>query len=349
MPNLVIVVPGILGSELWLTSKGKATQQLWINRVDLPLFGLNRLELNAVGSDEADLHNLGRVEPLSVLSDYYGLLIQTLMRSWKVLSFAYDWRKDIRVSGQKLAQFIQVYGRGFDVYMVCHSMGGLVARVAHDILLSTPNAPKVKRIVTLGTPHWGSYGWIKLLGRHSPIYNQIVYAIYGARIAFPELLLLKAQVDKPICTWIGGYQLMPNLLGGGPPLDPFRPEIYKVANWATVQPTISNLHLQAMAQWHADIAPMTGSVEVMATIQGYGIETPAVLLGTKWDRADNYVNLDGDGTVSALLGTLPAKPVVRVPGEHSALPRHPVVLANVDDWLTNGVPDDKVFAGPVIY
>jgi pimeloyl-ACP methyl ester carboxylesterase len=68
-----------------------------------------------------------------------------------IYPFNYDFNNDIAVSGCELADFIQRLPALMPVILICHSMGGLVGRMA----VLTGNAPSVKRLIMLGTPNFG--------------------------------------------------------------------------------------------------------------------------------------------------------------------------------------------------
>jgi pimeloyl-ACP methyl ester carboxylesterase len=84
-------------------------------------------------------------------------------------AFAYDWRQDNRLTAARLGEFIaeaieranllrRYAGRCQAVDLVGHSMGGLViaACLAGGKHLSSAGQPRVRRVVTLGTPFLGA-------------------------------------------------------------------------------------------------------------------------------------------------------------------------------------------------
>jgi pimeloyl-ACP methyl ester carboxylesterase len=77
-----------------------------------------------------------------------------------LLLFAYDWRLSNRASGRRLARAIRQpldelrkVDRDAKVQLICHSMGGLVARwyIAYE-----GGAADIRRLITIGTPHRGA-------------------------------------------------------------------------------------------------------------------------------------------------------------------------------------------------
>ena len=78
--------------------------------------------------------------------------------TWDVQFFPYDWRQSNLLWAQKLANTIvaEVEGRFYqDFTLVGHSQGGVVARAAWAYLNQMGKASYIRRIVTLGTPHFG--------------------------------------------------------------------------------------------------------------------------------------------------------------------------------------------------
>ena len=74
----------------------------------------------------------------------------------------YDWRKDNRLSAEKLAGLIDEAnakhsGTG-EILLVAHSMGGLVSRyyLESGAYKDRPGYSAVRQLITLGTPHRGS-------------------------------------------------------------------------------------------------------------------------------------------------------------------------------------------------
>jgi pimeloyl-ACP methyl ester carboxylesterase len=85
-----------------------------------------------------------------------------------LISFAYDWRKDYLSSSERylqnlLATIDHLYGQNdYQVFLIGHSMGGLVARAYLETLGNPLGKPadkwygKIKSLITLGTPHLGA-------------------------------------------------------------------------------------------------------------------------------------------------------------------------------------------------
>ena len=74
------------------------------------------------------------------------------LADWEVLWFDYRWWEGIDLSGRELANCLGGFHDDDYVVLICHSMGGLVARCA----LATGSARSVKLVVQFGTPNRGA-------------------------------------------------------------------------------------------------------------------------------------------------------------------------------------------------
>jgi pimeloyl-ACP methyl ester carboxylesterase len=77
----------------------------------------------------------------------------------QVLSYEYSGRDGIEQAAIGLREFLRGSVRGGRIDLVCHSLGGLVARV---YLQELGGARRVDRCITLATPHRGTYNayWV---------------------------------------------------------------------------------------------------------------------------------------------------------------------------------------------
>jgi len=77
----------------------------------------------------------------------------------QILSFNYDSSAGVELAALALRDYLRRHVRGGRIDLVCHSLGGLVARV---YLQELGGSRRVDRCITLGTPHRGTYGsyWV---------------------------------------------------------------------------------------------------------------------------------------------------------------------------------------------
>lgn len=109
------------------------------------------------------LHPAGPMTRLTVIPFIFEEEIYASWMSWAkgalpgFITYAYDWRLDLRESGAGLCAFIQGLGPQKRVRVVAHSMGGLVTL---QCLRRGPEAVKtaVKKVVFVGTPFRGGPG-----------------------------------------------------------------------------------------------------------------------------------------------------------------------------------------------
>ncbi len=155
---LAVVLPGTMGSALNVQGKG-----VWLHYWNLMWGGLEKIHMGA-----AD------VEPVDLLDDFYGPLLEFLARSHRVEIFPYDWRLSVRDAAGKLADKLEILLPEAErtkqpVHIVAHSMGGLVTRAMiadggkGAALWRRVQALPNSRFMMLGTPNLGSYEAVRWL------------------------------------------------------------------------------------------------------------------------------------------------------------------------------------------
>ncbi|NKE63209.1 hypothetical protein FXN61_43395 [Lentzea sp. PSKA42] len=174
MSDLVVVLPGILGSTLrdkegmvWEVSGRAALRAvLTLGR------HLQRLRLPSGIGDE---HPGDGIEPVALMADLHVIPgIWTPLKGYdrvtrrmnslgytvekgNLLLFAYDWRLSNRYNGALLARRVDEaldrIGPDAKVSFVCHSMGGLVARWCIE---QCGIAERTDKLITMGTPYRGA-------------------------------------------------------------------------------------------------------------------------------------------------------------------------------------------------
>jgi len=77
----------------------------------------------------------------------------------QILAYEYSGAAGVEQAAIGLRKFLRTHVRGGRIDLVCHSLGGLVARV---YLQQLGGARRVDRCITLGTPHRGTYNayWV---------------------------------------------------------------------------------------------------------------------------------------------------------------------------------------------
>jgi pimeloyl-ACP methyl ester carboxylesterase len=95
---------------------------------------------------------------------------------YDLLSFDYDYNDAMEKSAAYLTQYLKTNIKSGPVFLVCHSMGGLVARLC----VLSGEVSDIKRVVMLGTPNFGAVrtAQLGLLSQLSMHLAGKVYAIF---------------------------------------------------------------------------------------------------------------------------------------------------------------------------
>jgi pimeloyl-ACP methyl ester carboxylesterase len=200
--DLIVVVPGILGSRLVRNGKeiwglpGGIAHNLAHPEATLTLEGDGYdvdPSVNADGLVRAPVHfpGLAKVDGLRRLVRF----LRQRVPSDHLLVFPYDWRLSNRVNGRLLAALVEQWrrwsrDRDAKLVLVCHSMGGLVARAFLDL---EGGAAQCRRLFTVGTPYFGS---VKALGC-------LVNGVYSWAGRIGE------ELTTLVRTWPSVYELLP--------------------------------------------------------------------------------------------------------------------------------------------
>lgn len=187
MSDLIILIPGILGSVLkkdgktaWgysaatigsalLTQGGSLRKALELPHDDPTLDDLG----DGIVADGLmpDLHLLPRLWKI----DGYNRIVQTPSENFDIVEgsnffrFPYDWRRDNRVAARKLSRCAAIWLAAWrersgkadaKLILVAHSMGGLVARRFLECLGGQTDT---RALITFGTPFRGSLNTLDAL------------------------------------------------------------------------------------------------------------------------------------------------------------------------------------------
>ncbi|MGI6376030.1 MAG: lipase family alpha/beta hydrolase [Anaerolineae bacterium] len=152
--SATVFIPGIMGSQL--TSVRGISALLWPNPQVLLDGHLNLLDLDDDGVNDrvpdVEIMPLG-LEKLSYLQ-----IVLALARETRLYEFPYDWRHSILTTADALAASLDRWASAMPerrFTLVCHSMGGLVAR-AYLARYPREAEQRVARVIMLGTPLQGA-------------------------------------------------------------------------------------------------------------------------------------------------------------------------------------------------
>ena len=159
MKEAIVVIPGIMGSELKDNGEVIWPGKIW--ELKSPYKHMESLR-------KPDL------EVSDIIRDYpfekqYADLIESLNKggfeegeNGTLRVYPYDWRKDNALAADGLAKviddFVLSLGDDCSIILLAHSMGGLVARyyLESDIYSRRSGFSKVSTLITMGTPHKGA-------------------------------------------------------------------------------------------------------------------------------------------------------------------------------------------------
>ena len=224
----------------------------------------------------------------------------------------FDWRQSIDDLGIELARRI-ASEPAKEVSLVAHSMGGLVSRAALKAA-----GRKVKRLVMLGTPNYGSFVPIQALRAIYPIVRKI--ALIDLTHSPEEL------AQKVFNTFPGLYQMLP----APEKFSSF--DVFDLQSWPKQGPTPRQPLLDAGRKAQAFLAPADERFTLIAGINQDTV-TDAHFDGTQFTFS---VSKEGDGTVPLTFAQLPNVQTYYVEESHGSLPNNSKVITAVKDILALG-------------
>lgn len=157
MNKIAIFIPGIMGSVLKLDE-----EIIWPGPLLSLKFAYKQMEKllspDLVATD--CIRSFYLPQYISLLNDLEACGFSE--KSGTLIVFPYDWRKDIAsisiLFAERLDIIVRDFGDNVEIYLIAHSMGGLVARLYLESNLYTNRVSwaKVIKLITLGTPHRGA-------------------------------------------------------------------------------------------------------------------------------------------------------------------------------------------------
>lgn len=297
----VYYVPGLMGSQLSLARERPAPDNLlWLDPGDISEGGLEKLAIPG--------ESLLVAGP--VLYGYLPLKLALQAAGYTVRCFAYDWRLGIAETAAALAACLGTE-TAREISLVAHSMGGLLARIA----MRSESGPTVKRLITLGTPHEGSFAPVQAIRGSYPLVRRLaqIDARHDA----------EALARDVFSSFHSLYQMLPR---------EHSTDLLNQLNWPGSGPQPNATLLQRVR--YLDLGPAESRI---AAIAGYGFQTIDHIASLQDDFFYRY-SFDGDGTVPTGRAVLKGCAAWCCNVSHGELPRSPLVHAAVVELLEGRQP-----------
>ncbi|MET0279562.1 MAG: hypothetical protein ABW278_00360 [Steroidobacteraceae bacterium] len=297
----VFFVPGIMGSQLCQPRERPLPDNLiWLDPGDIQqgrftLLTMPGQQLLACGP---------------VLYYYLRLKLVLTAAGYSVRCFAYDWRRDVEDSGVVLSRVLAAT-RAREVSVIAHSMGGLVARVA----LRGEAGERVRRLITLGSPHRGSYAPVQAIRGVYPLVRRLAQIDPHHS---PEML-----AREVFSSFHSLYQMLP--IDG--PYD-----LIDSRNWPLTGPQPNATLLDRVP-----LLQLGGPDARISCIAGYGFQTPVQLTRVEEDFYYRY-EYSGDGTVAAARAVIAGCEAWYCNVSHNELSRSTVVHEALLQLLADRAP-----------
>jgi len=301
----VLVVPGIMGSQLGMRRPAPLPHDvLWVDPIDIELGRLSSLRLPGT----APVISLG-----VVLYSYLRVKLHLRAAGFSAAFFDYDWRLGVDELGRALAERV-LADPASSVMIVAHSMGGLVSRAA----LALPGMEKVKRVVLMGTPNFGSFAPVQALRGTYAVVRKIARLVRNSSA--------ETMAAEVFTTFPSLYHMLPCAGRNG------GPDLFDPGEWPEVDPRPNTTLLATTKSVRDSLAPPD---ERFTTIVGVGHET-VTAVARRNGEFEYTITRRGDGTVPSVSAELPGALTHYARAAHSDLTRDPVVAAAVVDLLRKG-------------
>ncbi len=306
----VLILPGITGSRLGQIAANGQENIVWFDPVELAFGAIRKL---AVGSGV-------KIVPLGVILLYYLKLKLRLRALGFDADFCpYDWRQSLDTLGTQLAERIRNDPALDGVNLVCHSMGGLVARAAVAALGAA--GKRIGCVVHLGTPNFGSFSAVQTMRAQGDTVK---------KLAFLDQRHDAQQIVADVLAPMPGFcQLLPS------PERFNAIDLFDARRWP---PSGPQPQAEVLRQVPGVLRKLAPADERFTLIAGINRET---VTGLRKDEQKNefvfQLSMAGDGTVPQALAELPGvKATYYIEETHGSLPNNKIVARAVADILSTG-------------
>lgn len=351
MATPVVLVPGILGSALGYRKTNGQLKRIWYDQAWLVVHGPDDFQLAADGDAPGPLAKAGDLEPIADLPDwgpYSSLAARLVLEGWETRWFAYDWRKSIMEAAARLASFLLETLHGRDYYVVAHSMGGLVCRLAYGLVVAAGGAARWKRTLYVGVPQYGSYQAAQYLARPDqqlPTWGWMITALGGVPVTAVTSIFLQRRntnLRAVVSTWPALYELLPDVSGTWSQDHPLDSRLWVAANYHAENPGVRQEWMTAAQNTRTAInATVAAPRPSERIVLGTELFTPNAVRNTgPFGDEQTYGIGPGDGSVTEERGALSGAAVKQElrRAVHSDLLADPRFLQRVTALLLDADP-----------
>ncbi|MEQ9367459.1 MAG: lecithin--cholesterol acyltransferase [Coleofasciculus chthonoplastes F3-SA18-01] len=372
MRDVVVVVPGIMGSVLQKDGKDLWTAVRQVSKAVAPAAGqsFDSLLINGDNPELDELEDGIKATQLTTVPGIIAGLIKTgdykairkmFTENFQIIpgeidsnkpanyfEFPYDWRRDNRVAARRLKKLIDCKLRLWrdhsgaedaKVILLAHSMGGLVARYYLEVLNGWYDC---RLLITFGTPHRGSILALNYLSNGHKIGLQDLTALVRSFTSIYQLLPIYPVINA------NGASYRVSELAGLPYIDQKNAE----------EALAFHREIEAAVEQHeTDADYLKNRYEIIPVV---GIGQPTLQSATWFQEKlfcdespapDMSLPLNtGDGTVprvSSVPIELTNKFREIVIGErHSCLQENKILLSHIYQLLSRQQAQHKIIRGP---
>jgi len=305
----VLILPGITGSHLGQLDP--IENAIWFDPLEIAAGGISKIAMDSGV----------QIAPLGVILLYYLKLKLRLRAAGIDADFhAYDWRQSLDTLGAELGRRIRTEPELNGVSLVCHSMGGLVARAAVTAL-GADHGAKVAQVIMLGTPNFGSFAAVQSMRGVGDTVKKL--AFIDLRHNAEEL------VTRVLAPMPGFCQLLPS------PERYTAIDLFDPRQWPASGPQPVPGVLRQVPRVLSKLAPADDRFFLIA-----GVNRETITGLRKDDQSGEFVyelSMAGDGTVPLAFAEIPGtKATYYIEETHGSLPNNRLVARAVTDLLGTG-------------
>ncbi|WP_148298840.1 OmpL47-type beta-barrel domain-containing protein, partial [Paenibacillus pini] len=336
--NRVILIPGIMGTELFAGSN-----QVWLPNMTQIISDIEKM---AMDKDGVTINQITAKLPLP---NWYKTLNSSLSDKYHVVDFGYDWRLGATQNAKYLKAVVDEEIRkspNSKLYIVAHSMGGVIATE----YINQGNGSKVDKLITLGTPYLGApqAAYIFETGEAAGVYYKDLAIHKGIKKIMPNILSAYELLPSVSYFKLNSTSYLTKQKYLGPSISRWdKYENTKLKDYNTTKEYLKkrdwfNDGLMDRAEGFQKNLNIIGNLNSVDSYYIIGDQIPTIGGLTVKDDSSNHpiadlINIQGDGTVpliSATVGnSLSSNKTYYIKEKHGDLPGNKNVQQQVKNIL----------------